>query len=76
MKKIWEELSEEDRGLARLLIDAEDNKRENIMARMDKPKNYSVYRDRLIKRGIVNARQAYISLALPFFAEYIKEYGM
>ena len=75
-EKIWEELSEEDRGLARLLTDAEDNKRENIMARMDKPKNYSVYRDRLIKRGIVNARQAYISLALPFFAEYIKEYGI
>jgi len=36
--------------------------------------NYSVYRDRLIKRGILGARQAYISLALPFFADYIKEY--
>jgi hypothetical protein len=43
---------------------------------MKKPNNYSVYRDRLLKRGIITARQAYISLALPFFDEYIKEYGM
>ena len=35
---------------------------------------YSVYRDRLIKRGILSARQGYISLALPYFADYIEEY--
>ncbi len=62
--------------LARLLVDKEDNKREEILQRMEKPNNYSVYRDRLIKRGIVNARQSYLSLALPFFGEYVKEYGM
>ena len=71
-----EELTEEDRELARLLTDKEENKREHILSKMSKPGNYSVYRDRLIKRGIINARQAYISLALPFFGEYIKEYGM
>ena len=75
-EKIWEELTEEDRELARLLTDKEENKREHILSKMSKPGNYSVYRDRLIKRGIINARQAYISLALPFFGEYIKEYGM
>lgn len=36
--------------------------------------NYSMYRDRLLKRGVLEARQAYISLALPFFADYMKEY--
>ena len=40
----------------------------------DKAGSYSMYRDRLIKRGILDSRQGYISLALPFFAEYIKEY--
>ena len=28
----------------------------------------------MIKRGIIVARQAYVSFALPFFADYIKEY--
>ncbi len=38
--------------------------------------NYSVYRDRLIKRGVILAKQGYIRLNPPFFAEYIKNYGM
>jgi hypothetical protein len=75
-EKIWEELTEEDKELLRLIIDKKDNKREDIISKMKKPNNYSVYRDRLLKRGIITARQAYISLALPFFDEYIKEYGM
>ena len=29
----------------------------------------------MVKRGILNSRQGYISFALPFFAQYIKEYG-
>lgn len=50
-------------------------KREEVLKLMgEQSGNYSVYRDRLIKRGILSARQGYISLALPFFAEYIKEY--
>ena len=40
----------------------------------DRAGNYSMYRDRLIKRGILESRQAYVSLALPYFADYIKEY--
>ena len=45
------------------------------MKKMEKPDNYSVYRDRLIKRGIVTARQGYIGFALPYFGDYIKEYA-
>ncbi len=73
-EKIWEELTEADREMVRLLTDKEEYKRSEITAFMDKPGNYSVYRDRLLRRGIINARQAYISLALPFFNDYIKEY--
>ena len=75
-EKIWEEMSTEDRALASLLVDKSEYKRDEILSLMEKPNNYSVYRDRLFKKGIIQKRQAYISLALPFFADYIKEYGM
>lgn len=74
-ENIWKEMAEQDRFLAKLLVDKEEYKREEVLRMMgDKAKNYSVYRDRLIKKGILNSRQGYISLALPFFAEYMKEY--
>ena len=74
-EKIWEEMTEMDRFLARLLTDKEEYKREEVLKLMkDKSNNYSMYRDRLIKRGILNSRQGYISLALPYFADFIKEY--
>jgi energy-coupling factor transporter ATP-binding protein EcfA2 len=76
-EKIWEELTEADRYLVRLLVDKDEYKREEVLNLMgDKSGNYSMYRDRLIKRGLLDSRQAYISLSLPFFAEYIKEYCM
>jgi len=74
-EKIWEELSEGDRALARLLKDKDEYKKEEIVKLMDKPNNYAVYRDRLIRRGIIKKRQGYIGLALPFFSDYIKEYS-
>ncbi len=73
-EKIWEELSEQDRVLVRLMTDKVEYKREELLTLMDKPSNYSAYRDRLIKRGIITARQGYVSLALPYFSDYIKEY--
>lgn len=74
-EKIWEELTEADRFLVGLLVDKEEYKREEVLKLMgDRAGNYSMYRDRLIKRGILESRQAYISLALPFFADYVKEY--
>jgi hypothetical protein len=76
-EKIWEELTEADRYLVRLLVDKNEYKREEVLKLMgDKSGNYSMYRDRLIKRGLLDSRQAYISLSLPFFAEYVKEYCM
>ena len=75
-EKIWEELSDQDRALVRLMTDKNEYKREELLGLMDKPSNYSAYRDRLLKRGIINARQGYVSLALPFFSDYIMEYCM
>ena len=74
-EKIWEEMTEADRFLAGLLIDKEEYKREEVLKLMGvRSGNYSMYRDRLMKRGILEGRQAYVSLALPFFADYVKEY--
>ena len=73
-EKIWEELTPGDRELVCCMLETDEVKREDVMKQMSKPANYSVYRDRLIKRGIITSRQAYISLALPYFGEYVKEY--
>ena len=74
-EKIWEEMTEADRFLAALLTEEREYKREEVLKMMgERAGNYSMYRDRLIKRGILEGRQAYISLALPYFADYIKEY--
>ena len=74
-EKIWEEMTEMDQFLASLLTEKKEYKREEVLKLMGaKSGSYSMYRDRLIKRGILNSRQGYISLALPYFAEYIKEY--
>lgn len=74
-EKIWEELTEADRFLLRLLTEKSEYKREEILELMgEKAGNYSMYRDRLLKRGILESRRAYVSLALPFFADYIKDY--
>lgn len=76
-EKIWEEMTEMDKFLAKLLVNKEEYKREEVLVLMeDKASNYSMYRDRLLKRGVISARQGYISLALPFFGDYIKEYCM
>ncbi len=76
-EKIWEELSDEDRFLTSLITDKEQYKRAEVLDLMgDKMKNYSVYRDRLIKRGVISAKQGYISIYPPFFSEYVKEYGV
>ena len=74
-EKIWEEMTEVDRFLVGLLLDKEEYKREEVLKLMGvRSGNYSMYRDRLLKRGILEGRQAHISLALPFFADYVKEY--
>ncbi|MBO4640130.1 MAG: hypothetical protein J5710_10285 [Treponema sp.] len=74
-EKIWEELTETDRFFVKLLLQKDEYKREEVLQLMGpKSGNYSMYRDRLLKRGILESRQSYISFALPFFADYIKEY--
>ena len=40
-----------------------------------KPNEFSVYRDRLLKKGILDgSRRGILSFALPFFDEYVREH--
>ena len=75
-EKIWEELSPSDRFLVKILSSKDDLKREEILQLMgDKSANYSVYRDRLLRRGIIGVtKYGHVSLVLPYFSEYVKEY--
>ena len=57
-----------DRFLAGLLTEKEEYKRDEILKLMgEKAGSYSMYRDRLIKRGILNNRQGYVSLQAAVF---------
>ena len=75
-EKIWEELTHEDKYLASLLTGKAEYSRKEVLEKMgNKSNNYSTYRDRLKKRGVISTRQGYIGISLPFFSEYIQEYG-
>ncbi len=56
------------------MTEKEEYKREEVLKLMGEKSKLLYVQDRLIKRGILNSRQGYISLALPYFGEYIKEY--
>lgn len=73
--KIWSELSEKDKSLVFAIANS-DNTTENVMALANMKKNeFSVYRDRLMKKGIVNGKtRGRISFTLPRFKEFVDLY--
>ena len=75
-EKIWDELTENERYFLKTMREDREYKREEIMGALtDRAGNYSSYRDRLLRRGIITkAAYGYIKIALPFFNEYIEEY--
>ena len=74
--KIWEDLSESEKRFVSLIARAKGGKlkTKDIISEMGiSPKVYSVYRDRLIKKGIVDGSEhGSVSLSLPRFEEYIR----
>ena len=75
-EKIWNELSPKEREIILILSDEEEIKIAEIRERLDMTSSQmSVYRDRMKKRGIINANNyGYISLKLPRFGEIIKRW--
>ena len=57
------------------VVNQDESKKEDITSKMEKPNNYDVYRNRLLRKGILKKRQGYIGLTLPYFGDYITEYN-
>lgn len=60
--------------LLRLLSDGKSHGRSEILHAMKKPQNYSVYRDRLIKKGLIEQKRGAVEVMLPYFGEYVRNY--
>ena len=75
-EKIWSELSPKGRDIIGVLSEDEDKKVADIREQLGMTSSQmSVYRDRLKKRGIVNATNyGYMSLKLPRFGEIIRRW--
>ena len=73
-EKVWAEMSAGDRKLAHGISVAEAGKAKNIKQAAEMTDGeYSVYRDRLIKRGILAANgHGYVEFTLPLFEEFVK----
>ena len=73
-EKIWEELSDNDRAFLLIFKDGNELKRAAILSKLEKSSQYSVYRDRLIRRGLLDGKRGALKLALPYFREYMIKY--
>ena len=73
-EKIWSELSENDRRFLVGMVHAKTHKVSELMDLISMPKSeFSVYRDRMKKRGLVDtSKRGELSILLPRFDEYIR----
>lgn len=73
--KIWSELSPKDKRFA-IAVAQSNHTTESIMKLLGMKKNeFSVYRSRLIKKGIINGKiRGKIEFSLPRFKEFIEVY--
>ncbi|MBR5648214.1 ATP-binding protein [Pseudobutyrivibrio sp.] len=72
-EKIWSELSSGDRKLAYGIAKSETGKASEIKAELSIENNeYTPYRDRLIKRGIIDGSEhGHLKFILPLFEQYV-----
>ena len=74
-EKIWEEMKEGERNLVQIMTG--HKKREEILSCMEKPGNYSEYRNSLIKGGIIrDAGRGEVEFCLPGFEVFVKMFRM
>lgn len=73
--KIWSELSQKDRMVARGIADVEGGKIKDIREHLHMETNeFNPYRKRLIKKGILSDEtRGYVYFTLPLFEEYVME---
>lgn len=77
--KVYSSLSQKDKEFIQAMVDSDQNKVANneVMVKMDKPKNYiSIYRRRLIdNQVIISKERGSVEFTLPYFADFVEEFG-
>lgn len=73
--KIWSELSQKDRVVARGIAETDSGKIKDIREHLGMETNqFNPYRKRLIKKGILSGEmRGYVHFTLPLFEEYVLE---
>ena len=76
-EKIWLELSRIEKDLLTCIALRKQIEVKAVKAAMDLPANeFSVYRDRLIKKGLLDgSTRGVLRLTLPFFDDYVNEHA-
>ena len=76
-EKLWLELSEKEKNMSKLIALDGIKDVKTLRERFNSKSNeFSIYRDRLIKKGILDgSRRGYLDFTLPFFEEYISEHS-
>ncbi|MCR5226110.1 MAG: hypothetical protein K6E27_02705 [Eubacterium sp.] len=73
---IWKSLTNAEKDIVRNIFKSKTGKAEDIKKLMKNPTTYSVYRDRLINKHIVDAdTRGYLKIKLPRFDRYIEIWG-
>lgn len=72
--KIWSEMSEKDKEILQVLAVSGEIKVKNLREKLGlASEQFSVYRERLKRKGVIDTRQyGMVSMALPRFEEFIK----
>ena len=72
--KIWSEISEKDKEILQVLAVSGEIKVKNLREKLGlASEQFSVYRERLKRKGVIDTRQyGMVSMALPRFEEFIK----
>lgn len=73
--KIWSELSDKDRYVAKGIADTNSHKIIDIREHIQMTTNeFNPYRQRLLKKGIIDgSRREFVSFTLPLFDVYVDE---
>jgi len=74
-EKIWSELSQTDRRVLNAIVQDDCGNVTSIRNRLDmSPNQFSPYRKRLIRKGIVNGENyGYLYITLPMFDQFVRE---
>ena len=73
--KIWADLSAKDKYILYAIINTDSRKVQDIRKTLGMaPNEFSPYRERLIRRGVIYApERGTIAFSLPFFVDYVKD---